>query len=586
MSDDLQTLKRKFSNKNKTQLQSNVLNNLSKQNRLSTVALAKSLTRRKDSIILDGDNLTIRDIISVARGAPQIDFTKDSTVLERISRCHSVMMQQIKDGVPTYGCNTGYGEQASVVLINDTPEKRIKQAKAISEGILMTDVSVGPAFQDEVVRAGILVRINMLMKGVSAIKLADLDLYRQLLNKQVTPLVSQFGGIGASGDLAHNSRILSALCYLPSTQVKDKNGCIGLAAEILAKAGIPKLDLDPKAGLGLVNGDNFSTGLAALLATDTLNALLISYVVGAMTIECLKGTNRSFHPLLAAMRPHEGQLEMAKIYRYLLKDSQLAFQEMEKPQPRDAGVKIQDGYSLRCVAQYLGVSIEKIKNIFDTIGINANSSSDNPLWVPPEKTTKGEEPWQWVSGGNFLAMHMSEAMDSLRKIMTHIVKLNDRHLSRMVNKVHNNGLPPNLSDPIALTQCTFKGVDIQSGMFEVYSSLLSIPINTFFGVHEEGNQDITSHALTSGILGLENLKLVRYSLAQNIVALCQAVRLRGGSDLLSPATRPLYEFASQFIPYISKEEPLHLYIEMIYQKICDESLTEVVLNQVFAEFEE
>ena len=552
----------------------------------STIALAKSLAKRSKNVTLDGDTLTVRDILSVARGVPQIDFTKRSAVLDRIRRCHKVMIQQIKNGVPTYGCNTGYGEQASVVLINGTPEKRMKQAKAVSEGIVMTDVSVGPAFQDEVVRAGILVRINMLMKGVSAIKLTDLNLYRQLLNKQITPLVNQFGGIGASGDLAHNCRILSALRYLPSARVKDKNGYIGPAAEILAKAGIPKLELDPKAGLGLVNGDNFSTGLAALLATDTLNALLISYVVGAMVIECLKGTNRSFHPLLAAVRPHQGQSEVAKIYRYLLKDSQLAYQEMKGSQPRDPGVKVQDGYSLRCIAQYLGISIEKIKNILNVIHINANSSSDNPLWVTPETATEGEDPWQWVSGGNFLAMHMSEAMDSLRKIMTHIVKLNDRHLGRLVSSVHNNGLPPNLSDPAALTQCTFKGADIQSGMFEVYSALLSIPVNTFFGVHEEGNQDITSHALTSGILGMENLKLVRYSLAQNIVALCQAVSLRGGAELLSPTTKPLYDFASQYVPYITKEEPLHPYIECIYQKICDESLTEVILNQVFAGFEE
>src|SRR6185437_4929216 len=141
----------------------------------------------------------------------------------------------------------------------------------------------------------------------------------------------------------------------------------------------------------------------------------------------------------------------------------------------------------RWLSHYQGVNVDKIKEILQIIQTNANGVSDNPLWVPDEFATENEKPWQWVSGGNFLAMHMAESMDSLRKIMTHIVKLNDRHLARLVNPNENNGLPANLSDKQAITQCSFKGVQIQSGMYDVYSSLLSIPVTTFFGVHEEMN---------------------------------------------------------------------------------------------------
>src|SRR5262245_40506014 len=104
----------------------------------------------------------------------------------------------------------------------------------------------------------------------------------------------------------------------------------------------------------------------------------------------------------------------------------------------------------------------------------------------------------------------------------------------------DRGLPANLSDLASVTQCAFKGVQIQAGMLDVYSSLLSMPVTTFFGTHEENNQDVTSHALTSGILALENLRLARYSIAQNLVALAQAVDLRSGPDRLSPKTRPAY----------------------------------------------
>jgi len=249
---------------------------------------------------------------------------------------------------------------------------------------------------------------------------------------------------------------------------------------------------------------------------------------------------------------------------------------------REPGIKVQDGYSLRCIPQYHGVNVEKIKAILDVITVNANSVSDNPLWVTPEYAVEGEDPWQCVSGGNFIASHMVEAMDSLRKTMTQIVKLNDRHLARMVSPVHNNGLPANLSDPAALTQCAFKGVQIQSGMLEVYSSLLSIPVSTFFGVHEEGNQDVTSHALTSGILGQENLRLTRYSLAQNLMAIAQAVDMRGQAELLSPATRPVYEFVRSKIKYVQKERPLHNEIEELYNSIVSGELMKLLETEVFS----
>jgi histidine ammonia-lyase len=479
-----------------------------------------------------------------------------------------------------YGCNTAFGAQASRVFVaassGEAAAQRLDRARALSTGIAFMDVSVGPLFDKDVVRAAMLIRINMLMHGVSGVRLEDLDIYRRLLNRQVTPLVNHYGGIGASGDLAHNCRILHAACQLPGVAVWDRQGRVREAREVLAEEGIPRLDLEPKAGLGLCNGDNFSTALASLLAVDTLHALLSANTISAMAVEVLRGSDRTFHPLLCAVRPHPGQEEVARIHRHLLAGSGLAYQEMTGHRPRRHGARVQDGYSLRAIAQYHGVNFEKLSSILHTIATNANAASDNPLWVAPEYAVPGEQPWQWVSGGNFLAMYMVEAMDSLRKIMTQIVKLNDRHLARLVSPHENDGLPSNLSDGSAITQCAFKGVQIQSGMFEVYSSLLSIPVSTFFGIHEEGNQDITAHALTSGILALENLRLVHYSLAQHLLAIAQGVDLRGGAAKLAPRTQPIYTFVRELAPYVCEEKPLHAEIERLYQAIKSGDLMRVI----------
>ncbi|MBI4009474.1 aromatic amino acid lyase [Candidatus Roizmanbacteria bacterium] len=556
----------------------------SKFSSLSLVSIIKQFSKLPENITLTGTSLTIPEIIAVARNNTEVKFTEDKNILAKIEASYDHMMKDVVKGVPVYGTNTGYGARASHVLVYGSQSERIELARKISEGIVHVDVSVGPIFEKEVVRAAMLIRINMLMQGVSAVKIEDLDIYRKMLNKQITPLVNQYGGIGASGDLAHNGRILSAARQLKGILAWDKNDKIGEARKLLRKEKIPILKLRPKAGLGFVNGDNFSTAMACLLAIDTLELMLIAIVTGAIAIEVLKGSDRSFHPMLAKVRPHPGQKEVADVYRYLLKGSKLVYQEMDGHKRRPEGVKVQDGYSLRAIAQYHGVSVEKLKSAFEVIDINANSVSDNPLWVTPEFVNKGEKPWQWVSGGNFLAMHMAEIMDSLRKTLTHIVKLNDRHLAKLVNPNENNGLSPNLSDKAALTHCSFKGVQIQSGMFEVYSSLLSIPISTFFGTHEEGNQDITSHALTSGILGLENLRLARYSTAQNLLAVTQAVDLRGGAEKLSPHTQPLYYYVRKRVEFVKKERPLNREIEMLYESIKNGELLDIVTKKVFKDF--
>jgi histidine ammonia-lyase len=546
----------------------------------SIVEIERYISTPSKNVVLDGKNLSIRDIMSVARTGSTVALTHDSKILQKIKKSHLVMMDDIKKGIPIYGANTGFGGRASHVVNKGTPDERLKMARKISDGIIHVDITTGPEFEQDIVRGGILIRINMLMQGVSAVKSADLEIYRMMLNAGITPIVNQYGGVGASGDLHHNGRVLSAARRIKGTKVRNRSGEILEASDALEKAGILKLVLDPKAGLGFVNGDNFSTSLATALAYDTLQALLIAQVTESMVIEVLRGTNRSFHPLLSEVRPHPGQIEASTLFRYLLEGSKLAYNEMTGHKKRSDGVRVQDAYSLRCLAQYNAVNFEKIKSIFETITINANSVSDNPLWVPTEHKTKGEKQWQWVSGGNFIAMHMVEAMDSLRKIMTQIVKINDRHLARLIDISENNGLPPNLSDKKAVTQCAFKGVQVQAGMYEVYSMLLSVPVSTFFGTHEEGNQDITSHALTSGIIGLENLKLVRYSTAQNLLAVAQATDLRGGAKYLSPRTRPVYDFIRNISKYVEEERPLGEDIENVYQTIVDGSLMKEIRTKV------
>lgn len=536
-----------------------------------------------DPVVISGESFRLDDMHRVGKGKSKISLSADKEIIKRISEGYDQMMNQVKEGVPIYGVNTGYGGQADLVVNKGSVDEKLKMAQKISESIVHVDVSTGPAVPKDITRVAMAIRANMLMKGVSAVRKEDLEMYCSLLNNDLIPKVGVFGGLGASGDLPQNGRVLSVMRQLAGTKIWKGDSSFEDAPMALQKKGLKPLHIEPKAGLGLVNGDNFSTAAAFHLTRETMFVLLTQAVIGSMMLEMLLATNRSLHPLVSEVRPHQGQGEVADVYRKLIKGSQYIRDEMKVLLPRVEGRKVQDVYSIRCLTQFLGVSWERVKWAMETIEINANSTSDNPLWVPKGFETEGEDSWQWVSGGNFLAEYMVEVMDSLRKTLTHVVKLNDRHIARLIDPHENNGLTPNLSHKDAISQCSFKGVQAQAGMFDVYSMFLSMPISTLFGVHEQNNQDLTSHAMTSGHIGRELLKVTWLSLAQTSISLAQAVDLREGKGKLAPKTLKFYNYIRDHVGFVKSEQPLGPQIELIAEKLQTTEFRKLLVEDILAE---
>jgi histidine ammonia-lyase len=218
------------------------------RNRYSDLSLPdidSKLSTVSSQVTIDGSSLQLQDIISVARNKAKVDFTTDTRVIDQIQTTYEAMMKDVRNGVPIYGCNTGYGAQAGHVVNKGLKNRRVEIARKISEGITHIDVAVGPEFKKEIVRGAMLVRINMLMNGVSAVKLDDLDIFRNMLNREVTPLVNMYGGIGASGDLAHNARVLNVARRMKGTLAYNAQGRV-MDAEKLSPFTSPKPALGSK----------------------------------------------------------------------------------------------------------------------------------------------------------------------------------------------------------------------------------------------------------------------------------------------------------------------------------------------------
>lgn len=98
------------------------------------------------------------------------------------------------------------------------------------------------------------------------------------------------------------------------------------------------------------------------------------------------GSRGSFDPFVSLARPHPGQIESAHLIWSLLSESKFAQGDEEEVKIEDdEGVLRQDRYSLRTSPQWLGPQFEDIKRVEETIRIEVNSTTDNPLVEPPRE---------------------------------------------------------------------------------------------------------------------------------------------------------------------------------------------------------
>ena len=87
------------------------MNTADSQNGNSIVEIHRELVALSDNVTVSGEDLALSEVIAVARRGAKVQFTDDPAVVQRISACYERMMEDIRQGVPVYGLNTGYVEK-------------------------------------------------------------------------------------------------------------------------------------------------------------------------------------------------------------------------------------------------------------------------------------------------------------------------------------------------------------------------------------------------------------------------------------------------------------------------------------------
>ncbi|KAH0829175.1 phenylalanine ammonia-lyase [Lanmaoa asiatica] len=297
------------------------------------------------------------------------------------------------------------------------------------------------------------------------------------------------------------------------------------APKALALTNTSPLPLASKEHLGILNGTAFSAGLAALVVNGAKDVVVLGAVLTALSIEAMLGSRGSFDPFVGHARPHPGQIESAHLIWSLLSESKFAQgDEVEVKIEEDQGVLRQDRYSLRTAPQWLGPQFEDIKRVEETIRIEVNSTTDNPLVEPPREAG-GEG--KVHHAGNFQALSVTNAMDHLRLSLSHIGRLMFVQLTEMINPGMNRGLPGNLSGGESALDFGCKGLDIAAASYAgELNALGGMNVGVGNVSAEIHNQSINSLALISARYTLTALEVSQLMAASHLFVVCQALDAR------------------------------------------------------------
>ncbi len=368
------------------------------------------------NLVLKPGELSLPLLRQISRSP--VNLALDINAHPDINASTEVVDAVIADNKTVYGINTGFGLLANTRI---APEDLEVLQKSI---VLSHAAGIGEFMDDETVRLMMVLKINSLSRGYSGIRLSVIQALIDLVNAQVYPCVPKKGSVGASGDLAplaHMSTIL-----LGEGEARH-NGRLITGMEALQIAGLDPITLAPKEGLALLNGTQASTALALEGLFHAEDLFASATVCGAMSVDAALGSRKPFDPRIHRVRGHRGQMDAALAFRFLL-DSR-----SEIGESHDGCEKVQDPYSLRCQPQVMGACLQQIRNAAETLEVEANSVSDNPLVFADDGDI--------ISGGNFHAEPVAMAADNLALAIAEIGSLSERRMALLIDSALSK-LPP------------------------------------------------------------------------------------------------------------------------------------------------
>src|SRR5271170_2833085 len=453
---------------------------------------------------LNGQPLSLEAIAGVAEKGRRVTISADACARMKASR--RVVEAVVARGETAYGINTGFGKLADVRI---PPEELV----ALQRNLVRSHAcGVGEPLREAEVRAMLLLRANVLAKGHSGVRVRVAELLAAMLNHRVHPVVPSRGSVGASGDLA-------PLAHLALTLIGE--GDVFFRGErvpsliALKSAGLQPLVLEAKEGLALLNGTQAMAATGGLALLRAIRATSLFDLVGAMSLEALRGTPTPFDARIHEARPHPGQMAAARHLRELLAESEIR----ESHRRNDS--RVQDAYCLRCMPQVHGAARGALEHAREVIEIEAGSATDNPLIFPGTDENDAEI----LSGGNFHGAPLALALDYAAIALTDLMSISERRIDRLINPDINEGLPPFLSDTPGISSGLMIAHVAAAALLNE-AKVLSHPASVDSVPTSGGKEDHVSMGMTSALKLRQVVENAEHVLAIEMMSAAQGLDYR------------------------------------------------------------
>lgn len=489
-----------------------------------------------EPLLIDGETLTIENVHRVAFDHTRVALHPNAR--EKMLRSRSVIENIVKEDRAVYGVSTGFGKLSDVHIGQD-------QIAALQHNLVRSHAAgVGDPFTEEEVRALMLLRANVLAKGLSGARPVVAERLCDLLNHRVYPVIPCRGSVGASGDLAPLAHL--ALVLIGEGEVFSESTRI-TGREALEAIGAAALDLQAKEGLALLNGTQatLATGLISWRRAKQL--IDMADLAGAMSLEALKGSPAAFDARIHQARPHRGQIAVAARLTRFLRESEIRQSHL------DCG-RVQDAYSLRCMPQVHGPVRECLDYVRSVGAVEINSATDNPLVF----ADTGEV----LSGGNFHGQSVGLAFDFLAISLSVLANISERRIERLLNPEYGD-LPAFLADQPGLNS-GFMIAQVAAAALSSENKVLSHPASVD-SIPTSGNkEDHVPMAMGAALKLKQIVANVERILA--IEFLCAAQ----GIDYLRPlkagaTVEEAYQYIRRQISHVSADRVLSVDIEKMMQ---------------------
>ena len=385
-------------------------------------------------------------------------------------------------------------------------------------------------------------------------------LLKELINRNITPLIFEHGGVGASGDLVQLAHL--ALVLIGEGEV-FYNGDRRSTRDVFETEGLQAINVEIREGLALMNGTSVMSGIGIINAYKANQLTEISIRLSCAINELVQAYDDHFSESLNATKKHLGQQKVAEKMRTYLSDSKLirkredhlytSFEEQDKVFKE----KVQEYYSLRCVPQILGPVLDTLEYTENVLENEINSANDNPIINVEDQHV--------YHGGNFHGDYISLEMDKLKIVVTKMTMLAERQLNYLLNAKINEIFPPFVNLGKLGFNFGMQGVQFTATSTTAESQMLSNPMYIHSIPNNNDNQDIVSMGTNAAVICRKVIENAFEVFAIELITVVQAVEYLGFQEQISSSTKELYTDIRKIMPAFSEDMVMYPYLESVKQ---------------------